>query len=288
MMNRSFPWLVTAATLFGSNSFSAPVQLQNATATFSQANGGLNFLVSSTIDGLIDQTGWAIFPQIANQTAAFQTANDIGTGDGTVLTFSLIQGYTGSPRHNPGRFRLSVTTDPRNTFCDGLQTGGDVSASWSVLQPYSASSANGTVLTRLPDQSVLASGINPVVDTYTVAALTDITNITGIRLEVLQDPSLPHNGPGRYEGNGNFVLSEFKVDASAPSLVATIRSSEVEICWLSVTNKAYEVDYRSDVTTDTWMPLVTNVIGNGVTICVNDRIAPGHPPRFYRVVAQPR
>jgi hypothetical protein len=96
-------------------------------------------------------------------------------------------------------------------------------------------------------------------------------------------------GPDRnFSDEPNFVLTEFKVDASAPSLVASIRSSEVEICWLSVTNKAYEVDYRSDVTTDTWMPLVTNVIGNGVTICVNDRIAPGHPPRFYRVVAQLR
>ena len=35
-------------------------------------------------------------------------------------------------------------------------------------------------------------------------------DITGIRLEVFADPSLPAKGPGR-SPNGNFVLSEFKV-----------------------------------------------------------------------------
>ncbi len=39
-------------------------------------------------------------------------------------------------------------------------------------------------------------------------------NITGVRLEVLQDPSLPYNGPGLELGNGNFILSEFKLDAT--------------------------------------------------------------------------
>jgi hypothetical protein len=30
-------------------------------------------------------------------------------------------------------------------------------------------------------------------------------------LEAIQDPSLPFNGPGRWPGNGNFVLSEFEM-----------------------------------------------------------------------------
>ena len=35
--------------------------------------------------------------------------------------------------------------------------------------------------------------------------------ITGIRLEVLADKSLPAKGPGRAP-NGNFVLNDFKVE----------------------------------------------------------------------------
>ena len=38
-----------------------------------------------------------------------------------------------------------------------------------------------------------------------------LEQIKAIRLEVIPDPSLPKNGPGRYPGNGNFNLSNFNV-----------------------------------------------------------------------------
>ena len=55
-------------------------------------------------------------------------------------------------------------------------------------------SAAGATLTRLPDDSVLAGGRNPAVDTYTVEAVTTLAGITGLRLEAIPDPSLPHHG----------------------------------------------------------------------------------------------
>jgi hypothetical protein len=63
------------------------------------------------------------------------------------------------------------------------------------------------------DYTVLASGPNPDKDTYTVTFTSKLTNITGLRLEVLPDNSLPAKGPGR-AGNGNFVLHEFQVKAA--------------------------------------------------------------------------
>jgi hypothetical protein len=84
---------------------------------------------------------------------------------------------------------------------------------WTVLDPATLKSAGGAVLTKQADKSVLASGKNPSPETYTVTANTNLTNITGIRLEVLSDPSLPAKGPGR-AGNGNFVLNEFTVTAA--------------------------------------------------------------------------
>jgi hypothetical protein len=66
---------------------------------------------------------------------------------------------------------------------------------------------------------------------------------------------------------------------------ASIRFSEVEVCWPSVSNALYRVDYRSDFTTNTWIPL-TNVLGTGGEMCVPDRIARGQAQTFYRVVGQ--
>ena len=41
------------------------------------------------------------------------------------------------------------------------------------------------VLTKQKDLSLLASGESPKTDIYTITANTDLTNITAIRLEVL-------------------------------------------------------------------------------------------------------
>lgn len=83
---------------------------------------------------------------------------------------------------------------------------------WHVLEPASFTSAGGAVLKKLMDNSILASGKNPSPETYTITANTPLQGITGIRLEVLSDPSLPKKGPGRAP-NGNLVLNEFKVVA---------------------------------------------------------------------------
>ncbi|MEO8630792.1 MAG: PEP-CTERM sorting domain-containing protein, partial [Betaproteobacteria bacterium] len=116
--------------------------------------------------------------------------------------------------HNLGRFRLSVTSDARSEFADGVATNGDVTANWTVLAPISASATGGSFLNAQADGSVLASGVNPETSVYTISAFTSMANITGIRLEALTDPSLPMSGPGRQSYNGNFVLTEFTVDAS--------------------------------------------------------------------------
>ena len=81
---------------------------------------------------------------------------------------------------------------------------------WTVLNPQSAESPEGTTLTIRPDGSILASGKNPATDTYTVVVKNVPARVTAIRLELLPDDSLPKKGPGR-AGNGNCVLSEFAV-----------------------------------------------------------------------------
>ena len=112
-----------------------------------------------------------------------------------------------------GRGRVSTTTDDRNTFADGLQNGGALTANWSVLALTDLVATNGVTLTLLRDGSVLASGPVPSVTVYTSSANTSATAITGFRLEVLTDPSLPFNGPGTQFANGNFILTEISITA---------------------------------------------------------------------------
>jgi hypothetical protein len=95
----------------------------------------------------------------------------------------------------------------------------DKSVVWTLLKPDKVESMAGTTLTTLEDGSILASGVNPPRERYTVTASTKVDGITAICLEVLTHPSLPNGGPGR-TSRGNFALSEFMArvsPADAPS-----------------------------------------------------------------------
>jgi hypothetical protein len=83
---------------------------------------------------------------------------------------------------------------------------------WTALDVDSATAAEGTTLTTEPDGAILAGGASPERNTYTVLAHTNLKGITAIRLELLPDPSLPGNGPGR-SSLGNLVLNTFAVTA---------------------------------------------------------------------------
>ena len=89
----------------------------------------------------------------------------------------------------------------------------NASAKWQVIQPSAYASAKGATLKPLADHSLLAVGENPNADTYTLKAQTDLVGIQGVRIEVLNDPSLPQGGPGR-DPDGNFFLSSFDVEIS--------------------------------------------------------------------------
>ncbi len=81
---------------------------------------------------------------------------------------------------------------------------------WVVLEPKTTSATNRSVLTKEPDGSISVSGRNTN-GVVTVVAETELTGITGLRLEVLADSRLPSKGPGR-ASDGNFVLNELAGD----------------------------------------------------------------------------
>jgi hypothetical protein len=84
---------------------------------------------------------------------------------------------------------------------------------WQAIEVVAMKARSGATLTKQPDGSILVTGKNSNNEAYTLTLKTQLTNITGIRLEVLPDDKLPAKGPGR-AANGNFVLNEFRVAAA--------------------------------------------------------------------------
>ena len=69
--------------------------------------------------------------------------------------------------------------------------------------------------------------------------------------------------------------------------VATIRVSEVEVCWNTTSNRNYQVQYLPILTTNSWTDLGLPVAGDGSINCITDKVPVGRPQRFYRVLTLP-
>ncbi|MEX2285923.1 MAG: DUF1549 and DUF1553 domain-containing protein, partial [Planctomycetaceae bacterium] len=93
---------------------------------------------------------------------------------------------------------------------------------WRAVDVVESHSGAGAQLKKLDDGSILAGGPRPDKDTYTLVLRTGQKRITGLRLQLLPDASLPQSGPGRQD-NGNLHLSELRAwavgDEQPPSLV---------------------------------------------------------------------
>ena len=84
---------------------------------------------------------------------------------------------------------------------------------WMPAMPASLASRDGTVLELLDDLSVLTSGPNPDEDVYTVKIPTELEYITGLRLEVMSDPSFRK---GHSRESVFFAMHELEIDARSP------------------------------------------------------------------------
>jgi hypothetical protein len=82
---------------------------------------------------------------------------------------------------------------------------------WQTFEPKLFRTENGTVITGLADQSVLASGPQPAWDLYNVQGFAPEGTYTAARLEALTHDDLPKKGPGR-AANGNFVMTLFELE----------------------------------------------------------------------------
>jgi hypothetical protein len=91
----------------------------------------------------------------------------------------------------------------------------DQATVWSPLEVTKVESRGGATMTRQDDGTWLASGKTPNHDVYTIVAKLPQGEFSGLRLEVLPDPSLPNQSLGR-ASNGNFVLTSVEMEWMSP------------------------------------------------------------------------
>ncbi len=124
------------------------------------------------------------------------------------------------------------------------QTLVESKQSWLVVVPETFVSTGGATLTRQTNGAILAGGVRPERDTYTITAGRNPPLITAVRLEVLADASLPKRGPGRQD-NGNLHLSEFQLLVFEPGTAA---AREVKIAGASAdfNQSGWTIDHALD------------------------------------------
>jgi len=91
---------------------------------------------------------------------------------------------------------------------------------------------------------------------------------------------------GQNDGNGTdvAVMDNFIYGDPQGLTETSIRASQVEVCWNSHSNLTYQVQYRSDVTTNRWTPLMGCIRSTSSKTCILDPVVAGTPQKYYRVV----
>ncbi len=97
---------------------------------------------------------------------------------------------------------------------------------WVPLVPRDLKATSGATLTASADGSITATGPNKNGE-YVLVVDTDLTDISGVRLEVLIDEKLPNKGPGRAV-DGNFVLTEFEISAAPKADLAQVKPVKLQ------------------------------------------------------------
>lgn len=103
---------------------------------------------------------------------------------------------------------------------------------------------------------------------------------------VTDDPAIRYlfNNGSSTADRGQFVAAPVLQFTFEPAPVVSIRTSHVEICWSSVPNATYRVEWRETSSAAAWSSLVDCVRSRGDTTCVVDSVMEASPQRVYRVV----
>ena len=168
--------------------------------------------------------------------------------------------WTGNPTTLQSDYRpgFTVVTLPVGTVAVGFNCmteppGGSIQVSFPTGAPFT-----------------IGTGAKP---TPAFAGFISDVPIDPLRFEA--------SGGGYYPFMCNFIFAR----ETTPRL--SIRASQVEIGWDSLAGVSYQVQYRSDLTTNIWTNLGGPVSATPPWNTVTDVIIPGQPHKYYQVFSLP-
>ena len=109
-------------------------------------------------------------------------------------------------------------------------------------------------------------------DTYTISASVDLASpITGIFLDAIKNSALPGGGPGGQYGNGNFVVSEFTLDAATGGSTTPFTVDTVTPTVMAVAASPNSGDKNTGNTITLTLTMSENVTVTGIpALMLND------------------
>jgi len=138
------------------------------------------------------------------------------------------------------RFRKLVSESGEPITKLANQLAEQVKNQWKVTVPVKMTSEGGTKFIEQTDQSVLAGGKNPAVETYDLILNAVSNPISAIRLEALTHPTHVNKSTGR-GSNGNFVLSEFEVAVTSKRKPDDFRPIKIASAEADYSQKNYNI-----------------------------------------------
>ena len=180
----------------------APVQIESIVTTF---HDGTDAELREVIDGAdVGRHGWFVAPQTNQpQAAIFRAARpvDAATMDITLCFLS------GRPNSVFGDFTISVTTDPQPAM----------QGRWKRLNPLRVN-ATGPELTLRDDGHLPWLRGNAGDAVFELAVRADELPITGFRVDVFPSRQVKGRDSPQISArsDGDFMLTEFRVEASLP------------------------------------------------------------------------
>ncbi|MFT5688919.1 MAG: hypothetical protein ACI8PQ_001760 [Planctomycetota bacterium] len=148
---------------------------------------------------------------------------------------------------------------------------------WHALAMQPASHVQGGAqLILQEDMSILLEGENPETDELYLVFSSELERVTGLQLEVMSDPSLPGNGPGRAK-NGNFVLGNLEVAVMPLSNPASSRALVFSQASASYSQESFPVAAAIDADPNTGWAISPRVGESHVAVfeLKEDLISPG-------------
>jgi hypothetical protein len=182
-----------------------------------------------------------------------------------------IMGILQRPLPNPAQTYLWLSVDPGGRLAD--LTFLDATLHPSVPRLTHGEISGNTIRFRYQTTHPHLPDIPATVD-YLVTNAVDTIWIQGGITSAVVCCDIP------------YIFSHRNVRAS-PAPTPAIRVSEVEVCWDAQSNRIYQVQYRSELTTNQWVSLGAPVRATTARECVQDKVPMNQPRRMYRVLPVP-